>query len=277
MSDNYPVLHPEIQRLTDENILLREELTRLLTEADDLIHNIKPNLLALYQTKIGLWELKALQAQCAVARLRRQIELAQASVNHGERPDPVAIEGALELEFLAWQTRLREAAERIQAAESRLKHTLPPADESEFRKLYYALVKRLHPDVNPNLTDDQRRLWQRVQAAYTAGDLPELRVLALLAEKSATVQPPPKPLEQLRRDQKILADQIAAALNHAEQVESQPPFTLRQQLHDETWLATRRQEIESQIITLRQQSDVLEAHWQKLLGATGYDPAFGKN
>ena len=41
-------LHPEVVRLRDENSLLREELLHLLTESHDLVHTIKPNLLALY-------------------------------------------------------------------------------------------------------------------------------------------------------------------------------------------------------------------------------------
>lgn len=270
------VLHPEIQQITDENALLREELASLLTEAEDLIHTVKPNLLALYQTKIGVWELQLLQAQFTVARVRRQIELAQASINRGERPDLIAIECALEVEFLEWVTKLEEAAQRIQDAENRLKHLLSPEDDRELKKLYYALVKRLHPDVNPNVTEDQRRLWSRAQSAYKAGDLPELRALTLLAEKSASV-PPSKSLDNLRRDQKILEEQIAAMLEEVEKVESQPPFTLRRQLEDETWVTTRRQDVEQQTATLRRQSDALKAYWEKLLEETGYGTAFGKN
>ena len=155
----------------------------------------------MYQTKIGVWELRLLQAQFTVARLRRQIELAQASINRGERPDLIAIECALEQEFQAWVTKLEETARRIQDAEERLKHLLSPEEDRELKKLYYALVKRLHPDVNPNLTEDQRRLWMRAQSAYEAGDLSELRALALLAEKSAPI-PPSKSLDNLRQDQK---------------------------------------------------------------------------
>jgi hypothetical protein len=135
-----PVLHPEIQRLTDENALLREELTSLLTEADDLIHTIKPNLLALYQTKIGLWELRALRAQFETARLKRKIELVQAALNRGEKPDLTAIEGQLELDFLSWQLKLKEAQERIQAAEARLKKLLSPADDREIKTFYCILT-----------------------------------------------------------------------------------------------------------------------------------------
>jgi hypothetical protein len=230
----------------------------------------------LYQTKIGVWELRLLQAQFKAARLRRQIEMAQASISRGERPDLIAIECALEEEFLAWVTKLEEAAQRIQSAENRLKQLLSPADDRELKKLYYALVKRFHPDVNPNVTEDQRRLWSRAQSAYEAGDLPELRALALLAEKSAPI-PPSKSLDNLRRDGRILEDQIATALKKVEQVESQPPFTLRRRLEDEEWLTARRREIDQQTTTLRQQGDALQAHWEKLLSDTGYGTAFGKN
>ena len=270
------VLHPEIQRLIEENDLLREEFASLLTEAEHLLHTVKPNLLALYQTKIGAWELRLLQAQFKVARLRRQIELAQAYLNRGERPDLAAIECAIETEFQAWITKLEDAARRLQDAEKRLKQLLSPEDDREIKKLYYAIVKRLHPDVNPNVTADQRRLWLRAQAAYEHGDLPELRALALLVERNAPV-PPAKSLDNLRRDQKILEEQIAAALATLERIESQPPFTLQPQLEDEPWLSTRRKEIDEQTATLRQQGEALKNHWEKLLGDTGYGTSFSQN
>ena len=270
------VLHPEIQQLAEENDLLREEFASLLTEAEHLIHTVKPNLLALYQTKIGVWELRLLQAQFKVARLRRQIELAQAYINRGEQPDLAAIECTIETEFIAWVTKLEEAASRLQDAETRLKHLLSPEDDRELKKLYYAIVKRLHPDVNPNVTADQRRLWFRAQAAYEHGDLPELRALALLVERNAPISPA-KSLDNLRRDQEILEKQITTALETLERIESQPPFTLQNQLDDETWLAARRKEIDEQTVTLRQQGEALKNHWDKLLGDTGYGTSFSQN
>lgn len=270
------ILHPEIRQLTEENDLLREEFASLLTKAEDLINTVKPNLLALYQTKIGALELRLLQAQFTVLRLRRQIELAQASINRGEQPNLASIETAIEQEFMEWVSRLEDAARRIQEAEHRLQHLLSPDDDRELKKLYYALVKRFHPDVNRNVTEDQKRLWNRAQAAYEDGDLPELRALALLAEKSGPV-PPVKSLEILRRDQKVLEVQIGAALKKVEQVESQPPFTLREKLNDEAWIASRREEIDRQAVPLRHQAAALNAHWEKLLNDSGYGTTFGQN
>ena len=56
-----PALHPDIQRLSEANAELRAELAALLTEAHDLVHTVRPNLLAIYQTKLGAWELEKLK------------------------------------------------------------------------------------------------------------------------------------------------------------------------------------------------------------------------
>jgi hypothetical protein len=277
MNDRSIQLHPETQRLADENSLLREELVRLLTDLDDLVQTVKPNLLAFYQTKIGHWELRALQAQFEIARLKRKIELVQACLNRGQRPDLAEIEAQLELDSLAWQMKLKEAQERIQAAESRMQRLLPPAEDRELKTLYYALVKKLHPDVNPNLTDDQKRLWQRVQSAYLAGDLTEMRALALLADKFRGVPPPSPSLEQLRTDQKILQKQIEELFKRTEAIESQPPFTMREQLEDDAWVTARREEMETQINQLQAQRTGLESHLQQLLPGPDYGKWFSQN
>lgn len=46
---------------------------------------------------------------------------------------------------------------------------------------YRLLVKRLHPDLNPELSQEHRDLWVRVQRAYGAHDLEELDLLMALS------------------------------------------------------------------------------------------------
>jgi hypothetical protein len=277
MSDDCPILHPEILQLTEQNKLLREELAQLMTEADDLLHLAKPNLLALYQAKIGVHEFKALEAQVRCGRLKRQLELIQASLNRGERPNPVEIECAVEIEFLDWQARLHAAAEKIAAAESHLRRVLRPQDDQELKKLYYGLAKRLHPDANPHLTDEQRRLWTRVQAAYRAADLAELRALALIATGETGAAPAaPKPLEELRREQARLRERLHAALQQLERIASEPPFTWREELEDESRLAARREEISRRVRDFSERSSALQAQIEILLGPD-HGPRFGKN
>jgi curved DNA-binding protein CbpA len=150
-------------------------------------------------------------------------------------------------------------------------------EDRELKKVYYALVKKLHPDVNPTLSDGQRRLWTRVQAAYELSDLAELKALALLAHEPASELPPLVTIETLRRDQEVLREQIETILKRLEQWEGQPPFTLRAQLEDEAWLAQRREEIETRIAQLDAQRASLEAQLRTLFPDESHGTIFGLN
>ena len=170
--DDQLVEHPDSGAWHRQLADLRETLTQLLARHDHLLHTVRPNLLALYQVRIGLWELQLLQKECQVARLRRQIELVQAAANHGRPPDPQAIQQTLDHEFELWQVRLREAVDKLEASKDLLQHPMSTADDQEFKQLYRNLVKQLHPDVAPGQPETVRLLWQQVQAAYRRSDSP---------------------------------------------------------------------------------------------------------
>jgi hypothetical protein len=278
MNDNYSLsLHPKILRLTEENLLLREELVHLFTEAHDLVHTIKPNLLALYQTKIGIWELKQFRLQCQASRLKRKVELIQACLNQGRWPDLAAIEAQLEEEFRAWEHKLQLESERIAAAEERLQHLLSPEDDHQLKKLYYGLVKKLHPDLNPELTEDQQRLWLRVQAAYESGDLDELRALALLVSRTALPVSTANSLERLTNEQHTLDQQIQRMLKEIEAIESRPPLTMRSELVNDIWVRNRSETIQTTITELQQRCAGLTGHIQTLLKEYPGEQLFGQN
>lgn len=277
MSDLSLDLSPEQRALLEENALLREEWVRLLTEERNLLHIVQPNLLALYQQKIGAWELRGLQAQLAEMRARRRLEMAQAALNHGQQPVLAEIDNHLELELLGWQQKLKEAADALQAAGQRLESLLSEADWRQLKKLYHALAKKLHPDVNPGLDAEQRRLWLRVQAAYEAGALDEMKALALLAEEPAPATAESTALDSLRADGRTLRGQIAAVLQRIERCQAQPPFTLAAQLADEAWLAQRREEIEARIAHLDAQRAGWEAQLRTLIPAASDGTIFGLN
>ena len=52
-----------------------------------MIHTVRPNLMAIYQTKLGVWELKLLKQQANAACLKRKLELIQAQINQGVLPN----------------------------------------------------------------------------------------------------------------------------------------------------------------------------------------------
>jgi hypothetical protein len=260
-----PALHPDIQRLTAANADLRTALALLLTEAHDLVHTLRPNLLALYQTKLGAWELEKLKAQFRVARLKRTIELAQAALNRGGKPDMVQIEAQVQEEQVLWEKKIREAAEKLQGAEDRLAHLLPEEQNAELKKLYHQLVKQLHPDLHPAQPAGDKLLWQQVQDAYDAGDLEKLRALSLLLDHPKPPDDTPDALEKLQAEHDLLEQRITEMEAKIEQLESQPPFTLREDLENEVWVTMRRTAIEKETEPLQAQAAALEKHLETLV------------
>lgn len=264
MSEHSPDLHPEYRALIEENAVLREELAHLLAVEYDLVHIEKPNLYALYQKKIGKWELQALHARVAALRVKRKLELARAAINRGRVPDWTEIEGQLELDFLTWQQKLAEAAEKLANAESRLDNLLPDENDRELKRLYYALVRKLHPDVHPNSGEQEKRLWLRVQSAYEKADIEDMRTVLLLVEKSLPADEAPAALDALRSERSALRDRVSVLENRIADIEAEPPFTLRRNLADEEWLAARRDEIEKSTAQYEHQRVALEQHLQTL-------------
>jgi cell division protein FtsB len=84
-------------------------------------------------------------------------------------------------------------------------------------------------------------------------------------------------IEELRAEQKTLQTQIEELLERIESIGSQPPFTWREQLEDEAWVAMRRMELELKISELEARRMALESHLRKLLSGSDYGKCFGPN
>jgi len=270
-------LHSEAHQLSAENELLRDELARLLAEAHDLWHIVRPNLMALYHSKIGASELDLLQTMYQFAYLKRTLELMQAALNRNEQPDRPAIEAQLQRELVRWRQRIAEAAERIKSAEARLDSLMSPAEDRKLKKLYRALVKALHPDLHPDLTAEQKSMWQRVQDAYALADLEELRALALVVKKPEDTGPELQSLDKLRLEQEKLRKHIAKMLERIGSIRRHPPFSLQKQLEDAEWVAERRREFGAKKQTYESKVAVLQAQLKALRMSDGHVPRFGAN
>lgn len=275
---------PELHAIRQDCETLRGEVARLLVEGYDLVHTTKPHLLAVYQSKLGAWELRRLEAQCAVARLKRKIALVQASVNRGEPVRLATVERQLETEFAEWQQKLADAARTLAGAGHHLGHLMTTEDADELRRLYRTLVKALHPDLHPRQGDTDRLLWLRVQEAYGRSDLEELRALALLLDDpaeplSGTPLTVPNAKDKLLAEREALKAQVKRLLEEMDAVRSQPPFTMQRDLEDDTWIAARRATLDTEVAALIQQREELEKYLAQILPAAdeSVPPIFGLN
>jgi cell division protein FtsB len=201
----------------------------------------------------------------------------QSALNRGQWPDLEGIDALLDAEFEAWTNKLHLEGQRIADAELRLRHLVSDEQDYELKKLYYGLVKKLHPDLNPVLTEDQKRLWLRVQAAYESSDLEELRALSILADRSPLPASQANSLERLTAEQRTLDQQIRRLLQEIEVLENRPPLTWRNQLTDPDWVAGRCWEIRAEIDRLEKRCAALQAQVTLLMGGNSDGERPGQN
>lgn len=264
MPDDALALHPAHAVLAAEVAALREELAGLLAEVDELVEFVRPNLLALYQVRLGPAELELLAARYELARVKRAIDLAQTSLNAGKKPDPARIEATLAREAAEWVERLEAAAKTLKDAQQYLKGLLSKEDTAELRKLYLALVKKLHPDLHPVLTDEEKKLWHKVQEANRLNDISGMRALVVLVEGKVAPKETPA-MDALAHEKEVLAKHVETQRKKIAAIRSEPPFTMKRELDDEAWVKGRCEALAAAAEDLRQQAKALTPHLTLLM------------
>ena len=174
--------------LQNKIISLKLSLAKVIEEREYIIWTIKPAIEADFQIKIGVFQLELLQLEVESRRLKSMIHRIQADINRNKKPNIEFIEKELQKEFQKWYKQIEVEAEKIKYAKERFNSQMTQAESSEFKKLFRELVKKLHPDINPNLGEKEKDLWLQVIQTYNRGDLDEMRALSVILEDTHQVE-----------------------------------------------------------------------------------------
>lgn len=242
---NVIVFH-DFEKLKNEVEKMRTELSMLLLERDELQFVICKNIETEYMLKLGSIEYRAYEAQCLSLRLKRKIELIQAKKNRQEKVIISAIEETLDTEFAEYQKQLDEQINKMNDALKRSKaEVLTDEENKELKKLYRKIVKALHPDINPDVSETQVNLFDNAVQAYKNGDLNTLRIIGEMVGNSHLPEQHKDALTQLNEEKERLQHLLKAIRDSIEQIKSEYPYTMKEIIEDEEQTEQKKKELEN--------------------------------
>jgi len=258
--------------LLQEFELLKTEYIKLLNDKDVLLNWGKPQLEALYSTRIGVHQLQRLQLQLRIKALKRKIELVQSAINRNIVPDVDAIELTVAEELAETEMQIMEQATEIEKAKHLLSHLDTPQRSAELRKIFKQLARQLHPDVNPDLTAEQTEIWHLIKDAYETGDLEKLKALQLVYEKE--INQLKKQTEELTEEELSLRNAtmkegIKVLNDEIKNIRSEFPFNMEAQIKDDAWIAAQTNSIQQEIKQLKQYEQELLQQYTELINSYG--------
>lgn len=252
------IVFPNFQKLKDEVEMLRTELSMLMLERDELRFVICKNIETEYMLKLGSLEYKVFEAQCAVMRLKRKIELIQAKKNRQEKVNLTKIDETLDVEFFEYQQKLNEQIDKMNDAikQSQAEH-LSKEDNRELKKLYHEIVKAVHPDINPDVTDAQARMFHNAVTAYKNGDLGTLRIIGEMALSHHLPEKHKDAFGQLKEEKVRLDGLINSIKDSIEKIKKGYPYSVKDILGDEKRVEQKRLEYREM---LKQYKELVEIY-----------------
>ena len=171
------IIHPEVEKLKDR-------LSQLIFDYDYLINQICPKIERQYVLEFGLFEYDLYKLELKIDKLKRKIQLIQIEINHENEIDINKIDEMLAREFEEYEKQLQAQIDEIKSLEDVKTKKLSDEEFKKLKKLYKFLIKKLHPDLNPNQTFFEYNLFLTTVKHFENGDLKGLEsILAILPEE----------------------------------------------------------------------------------------------
>lgn len=210
-------------------------------------------LISVYLEKIGRLQLELLETQTEASRLKMKMNLVQAAVNRNETPDLNAIEQEITTRLQIYYAQIQAQSAALDDAKKVLSHLIPEEETQKMREIFRVLCKRLHPDLNPNQTEEEKDLFIKVKAAYDLHRLGDLQNMLLYLDHTSMEK-----LKLVSGDEKTerikhLEGLIASLKSKIDQLKRSFPFSIKELIFDEEYIAQKQGEIRALIATAEEE------------------------
>ena len=186
---------------------------------------------------------EAFEKKIDCIRKKKMIAYCQRQINQGKKIDADRMIDYIFQEMAEYQKELKSMIQDIKAIRNSKK--VSASDMEKIKKIYYKLVRKIHPDMRPDLADDEKikEYWQRIVIAYTYNQLKELEQLDVMV--MAYLQS--EGLGAVDHELSDLDDRIAETEEEIKNIISTNPYLYKQLLQDEAQTLQRKQEYQDEI------------------------------
>lgn len=259
---------PDTKNLKEKIKTLRENLEELLLEKDYLESIVCENIKTKYTLLFGGLEYRLYKASCEYLRLRRKKEMIQAKKNREEEVNIKAIEADLDNEFIDYKRKLDEKISEVNNALKRSKLKVMSKDEvNEMKKLYRVIVKKLHPDLNPKITESEKELFYRATECHKCGDLTAIRLIfEIVGSDDAKDETTTAPADSLEKEATRLETLVESVQKDIEKLKSTEPYIWKVYLDDENKKNEKLNALERDIENFENAIRTQEEYIKELLG-----------
>jgi hypothetical protein len=158
----------------------------------------------------------------------------------------------LDTEFAEYQAKLNEQIEKVNDALERNRGKIMTDEETnELKKLYRAIVKALHPDLNPDLGNAKLQLFHRAVEAYESGDLNGLRIIGAMVSEPVLSEARPDGLAVLVKKRERLYGLLRSVKDGIEEIKAEYPYTMKSFVQNPAKVKARKAELEKNIDQLK--------------------------
>jgi len=261
------IINPEYDDLLSSVQQLETDLAELVYDRDRLLYHICPKLRTEYMLSIGKLEYAVFEYQCKILRIKRKIDIIQAFLNREQSYNIAEIEKQLDKEYQEYTEKLIEKQKEIENAranKSSYGKLLTEEESTELKKLYTLIVKKLHPDINPNTTEEQHCQFVDAVNAYKNANLSELRIIYLLLEKTSVTETV-NSMDKLKTKKELLINEKNYLINEIQKIKETFPYTIKDLLQDNDKLQHKIDELSKLLTDYQEQYDNIENRLQSML------------
>ena len=212
-----------------------------------MVENDADILTSLYLQKLGHLQLALLEKQTELSRLNMKIKLIQAAYNRSEMPDLQAIEKILNAKLEEYYKQIQVQSQLLEESRKVLSSLLSEEETLKLKEIFRLLCKKLHPDLNPHQSEDEKDLFVKVKAAYDLQQLSELQSILLYLENSIFSIPAALSVNEKEQQVAYLIKNIATLKDKIGKLKESFPFSIESLIKDDLQIELKQDVLNNQI------------------------------